>query len=370
LNHTEAAAPDHTGSSTVTAPRTTGAAKPFNEDERLAALRRYQVLDTTAEQAYDDVTTLAAVVCKAPIALISLIDQDRQWFKSRVGLEASETPRELAFCAHAILEPDIVFEVQDAHVDPRFANNPLVTGEPGIRFYAGAPLVTTDGLPIGTVCVIDREPRALSAAERKALQSLARQVVAQLELRQAMAGLELESMTDPLTSLWNRRNLDRRLHAAWDLHARERSPLSLLMIDLDHFKRINDAHGHPVGDRVLVQAAAIIRDQIGSDGLVARFGGEEFCAVMPGMAAETARERAEQVRRAIEDASWPAAHVTASVGVATAMADAEGSPNVMLTRADRALYVAKREGRNCVRQFDGWSDRLGVELHAPRPITQ
>ncbi|WP_281081802.1 sensor domain-containing diguanylate cyclase [Variovorax paradoxus] len=355
MNHTEAAAPDYPGSSTVTAPPTTGAAKPFNEDQRLAALHRYQVLDTTAEQAYDDVTTLASAVCKAPIALISLIDQDRQWFKSRVGLDASETPRELAFCAHAILQPDLVFEVQDAHLDPRFAGNPLVTGEPGIRFYAGAPLVTADGLPIGTVCVIDREPRILSAAERKALQSLARQVVAQLELRQAMAGLELESMTDPLTSLWNRRSLDRRLHAAWDLHARERSPLSLLMIDLDHFKRINDAHGHPVGDRVLVQAAAIIRDQIGNDGLVARFGGEEFCAVMPGVDAETARARAEQVRRAIEDAAWPAAHVTASVGVATATADAEGSPNVMLTRADRALYVAKRDGRNCVRQFDGWS---------------
>ncbi|WP_395321453.1 diguanylate cyclase [Variovorax sp. UC74_104] len=336
-------------------PQTTGAAKPFNEDQRLAALHRYQVLDTIAEQAYDDVTTLASAVCKAPIALISLIDQDRQWFKSRVGLDASETPRELAFCAHAILQPDIVFEVQDAHLDPRFASNPLVTGDPGIRFYAGAPLVTADGLPIGTVCVIDREPRALSAAERKALQSLARQVVAQLELRQVMAGLELESMTDPLTSLWNRRSLDRRLQAAWDLQARERSPLSLLMIDLDHFKRINDALGHPAGDRVLVQAAAIIRDQIGHDGVAARFGGEEFCVVLPGMDAETARERAEQVRRAIEGASWPAPNVTASVGVATAVVDRESSPNVMLTRADRALYVAKREGRNCVRQFDGWS---------------
>ncbi|NVM92917.1 diguanylate cyclase (GGDEF)-like protein [Variovorax sp. SG517] len=346
---------DHTVSNETAAPQTTGAAKPFNEDQRLAALHRYQVLDTIAEQAYDDVTTLASAVCKAPIALISLIDQGRQWFKSRVGLDASETPRELAFCAHAILQPDIVFEVQDAHLDPRFASNPLVTGDPGIRFYAGAPLVTADGLPIGTVCVIDREPRALSAAERKALQSLARQVVAQLELRQVMAGLELESMTDPLTSLWNRRSLDRRLQAAWDLQARERSPLSLLMIDLDHFKRINDALGHPAGDRVLVQAAAIIRDQIGHDGIAARFGGEEFCVVLPGMDAETARERAEQVRRAIEGASWPAPNVTASIGVATAVVDRESSPNVMLTRADRALYVAKREGRNCVRQFDGWS---------------
>ncbi|RYF70123.1 MAG: sensor domain-containing diguanylate cyclase [Comamonadaceae bacterium] len=349
------AAPDDEGSDKTAAPGTTGAAKPFNEDLRLAALHRYQVLDTNAEQAYDDVTTLASAVCKAPIALISLIDQDRQWFKSRVGLDASETPRELAFCAHAILQPDVVFEVQDAHLDPRFAGNPLVTGEPGIRFYAGAPLVNADGLPIGTVCVIDREPRALSAPERKALQSLARQVVAQLELRQAMAGLELESMTDALTSLWNRRSLDRRLHAAWDLRARERSPLSLLMIDLDHFKRINDTHGHPVGDQVLAQTAAIIRDQIGTDGLAARFGGEEFCVVLPGMDGETARQRAEQVRRAIEGASWPAAAVTASIGVATAVADEEGSPNVMLTRADRALYAAKRDGRNCVRQFEGWS---------------
>lgn len=313
------------------------------------------MLDTSAEQAYDDVTTLASAVCKTPIALISLIDQDRQWFKSRVGLDASETPRELAFCAHAILQPDVVFEVHDAHLDPRFAGNPLVTGEPGIRFYAGAPLVTADGLPIGTVCVIDREPRALSVVERKALQSLARQVVAQLDLRQAMAGLELESLTDPLTSLWNRRSLDRRLHAAWDFHARERSPLSLMMIDLDHFKLINDTHGHPAGDRVLVHAAAIVRDQIGHEGLAARFGGEEFCVVLPGMDAETARERAEQVRRAIEGASWPAGPVTASVGVATVVGGEEGSASVMLTRADRALYVAKRDGRNCVRQFDGWS---------------
>ncbi|MDQ0040643.1 GGDEF domain-containing protein [Variovorax boronicumulans] len=332
-----------------------GAAKPFNEEQRLAALHRYQVLDTTAEQAYDDVTTLASAVCKTPIALISLIDQDRQWFKSRVGLGVSETPRELAFCAHAILQPDEVFEVRDAQLDPRFAGSPLVTGEPGIRFYAGAPLVTADGLPIGTVCVIDREPRALAASERKALQSLARQVVAQLELRHAMAGLELESMTDPLTSLWNRRSLDRRLHAAWNLHVREAAPLSLLMIDLDHFKRINDAHGHPTGDRVLVQAAAIIRDQIGHDGLAARFGGEEFCVVLPGMDAGTAQQRAEQLRRALEDASWPDVKVTASVGVATAAADEDGSPNVMLTRADRALYVAKRDGRNRVRHFEGWS---------------
>jgi len=355
LSQSKDASLEDTAPHALAAGRSTGADKPFNEDQRLAALRRYQVLDTTAEQAYDDVTTLASAVCKTPIALISLIDEDRQWFKSRVGLDASETSRELAFCAHAILQPDEVFEVQDAHLDPRFSQSPLVMGDPCIRFYAGAPLVTADGLAIGTVCVIDREPRALSPSERKALQSLARQVVAQLELRQAMAGLELESLTDPLTSLWNRRSLDRRLHAAWDTHVLERSSLSLLMIDLDHFKRINDVYGHPVGDGVLVQAAAIIREQIGHEGLVARFGGEEFCVVLPGMDAGTAGQRAEQVRRALEDAPWSHAALTASIGVATAAANGDGSPNVMLTRADRALYVAKRDGRNRVRHFEGWS---------------
>ncbi len=331
-----------------------GAEHPRNEDRRLAGLLRFNVLDTESEQAYDDLTMLASEVCKTPIALISLIDEDRQWFKSRVGLDATETPRELSFCAYAIGQPDTVFEVQDATMDSRFSANPLVTGEPGIRFYAGAPLVTADGLAIGTVCVIDRVPRALTPSERKALQSLSRHVITQLELRQTMAELELESMTDPLTSLWNRRSFDRRLHAAWDAHARERAPMSLLMIDLDHFKRINDAFGHPAGDEVLVRIAEIVRASIGPNEVAARFGGEEFCVLLPGADVDEAQRRAETLRIAIEQAAWPNAPVTASFGVATTSATEDGCTNVMLSRADRALYDAKREGRNRVRHFHGW----------------
>lgn len=331
-----------------------GAPVPFNELQRLASLKRYRVLDTDPEQAYDDLTTLASAVCKAPIALISLIDSDRQWFKARVGMDTTETPRELAFCAHAILQPDYVLEVGDAQLDPRFAGNPLVTGDPGIRFYAGAPLVSSDGMPIGTVCVIDRMPRTLSEEERKALQSLSRQVVAQLELRQAMAGLELESMTDPLTSLWNRRSLDRKLHAAWDVHMLDKTPLSLLMIDLDHFKSINDSFGHPAGDQVLAQAAAIIRDNAGADAIAARFGGEEFCVVLADTDAAQAQRIAETIRAALQAAAWPHRQVTASIGVAIADVGDGSFPNVLLARADRALYIAKHEGRNRVAVFNGW----------------
>ena len=156
---------------------------PDNETQRLAILREYNVLDSMPEQAFDDLTLLAAQICQTPITLISLIDEDRQWFKSRVGLNAAETSRDAAFCAHAILNPDEVLEVPDAQLDPRFADNPLVTGDPHIRFYAGAPLVTADGLALGTLCVIDRVPRKLSAEQTAALQALSRTVVARLELR-------------------------------------------------------------------------------------------------------------------------------------------------------------------------------------------
>ena len=167
------------------------------EARRLETLRRYRLLDTSAEQVFDDLVQVASVVAGCPISLVSLVDVERQWFKSAVGLGATETPRDVAFCAHAILEPGQVFEIPDATQDVRFADNPLVAGSPDIRFYAGVPLVVGNGMPLGTLCVIDREPHKLTLVQREALLRLARQVVNQMEIRlqrdEALADLHAKS---------------------------------------------------------------------------------------------------------------------------------------------------------------------------------
>jgi GAF domain-containing protein len=152
-----------------------------DEAGRLEALQQLMVMDSPEEQAYDDITRMAANLCGTPMSLISLVDGQRQWFKSRVGLQASETPREVAFCAHAINNPQELMVVNDAAADARFSENALVTGDPHIRFYAGAPLVTSEGHALGTLCVLDTVPRTLSAAQLEQLQFMARQVITMLE---------------------------------------------------------------------------------------------------------------------------------------------------------------------------------------------
>ncbi len=161
---------------------------PGNEAERLAALKEYQILDTAAERMYDDLTLLAAHLCHVPIALISLVDHSRQWFKSKVGLHRQQTPRDVAFCAHTILHSDPLI-VKDATKDARFADNPLVLRVPKIRFYAGFPLTTPEGFALGTLCAIDRRPHQLTPAQTHAMQALSGQVMALLELRRVSARL-------------------------------------------------------------------------------------------------------------------------------------------------------------------------------------
>jgi PAS domain S-box-containing protein len=168
------------------------AATPIDEDERLAHLYRLGILDTQREQSFDDIAHLAMTLCEVPIAVVSLVDRERQWFKSCLGLDGTETARDLAFCAHAILTPDEVLVVEDAMLDSRFNDNPLVMGEPYIRFYAGAPLITDAGYALGTLCVVDRIPRQLNAVQLSTLKILARQIVQLLELREANSALAQE----------------------------------------------------------------------------------------------------------------------------------------------------------------------------------
>ena len=162
--------------------------QPVNEARRLEALSRYRILDTPPEQAFDDFAYIASLICRTPIATISLVDSDRQWFKARLGLELTQTPREHAFCAHTILGQETMV-VEDATADERFASSPLVTGAPHMRFYAGAPLIDGEGNGLGALCVIDNRPRSLSSEERRALEALSRQVMAQMELRRSSAEL-------------------------------------------------------------------------------------------------------------------------------------------------------------------------------------
>ena len=155
---------------------------PRNEVRRLKVLWQYDVLDTVPEEVFDDLTDIAAHICEAPVALISLVDENRQWFKSRVGVSLQETSRDISVCAHAILSDELLV-ISDATKDARFRDNPVVTGPLKIRFYAGAPLITPDGHALGTLCVLDKKPRKLRVAQLKALRVLARHVVSQLELR-------------------------------------------------------------------------------------------------------------------------------------------------------------------------------------------
>jgi GAF domain-containing protein len=162
---------------------------PPNETDRLAELESFRILDTPAEPVFDDITFLASHIYETPIALMSLVDRDRQWFKSSLGLSVPETHRDLAFCAHAIWDPTEVMVVEDAAYDPRFSNNPLVVADPSIRFYAGAPLRTSSGNALGTLCVIDRVPRQITEGEDQALRALARLVTNELEMRRAVLNL-------------------------------------------------------------------------------------------------------------------------------------------------------------------------------------
>lgn len=355
-----------------------------HEAERLAALARYNILDTLPEPAYDDVVEIASCVAGTPIALITLLDQGRQWFKARVGLAVESTPREHSFCKYLLQLPlGEMLIVPDAHADPRFANSPLVTADPDIRFYMGAPLITRDEHVLGALCVIDHVARHPTEQQIQALRALSRQVMQLLELRyrnheirellseRAVQMRELsnyqvlleqhnrqlltESRTDRLTKIGNRAALDQYLLASHQDCIKLGQPLSILLIDVDHFKPYNDQFGHPAGDEVLQQVAALLYDSCRTTDFAARYGGEEFMLILPETTARTAVQVAERLRHRIEEEQFPNRKITVSIGVARMIPRRNQQPITvpeLVRYADQALYQAKGAGRNQVMLFD------------------
>lgn len=246
--------------------------KPVDEVDRMDALRALGILDSASEERFDRMARLAKGLFDVPIALVSLVDDDRQWFKSKFGFEASETPRVISFCGHAILQDD-VFVVPDASRDGRFSDNPLVTDAPHIRFYAGCPLAAPDGSKLGTLCIIDRKPREFGREDMALLVDLAR--MAELELSAVQ-----QATMDELTQLSNRRGFESLSQHALDLCRRLQKPAALLFIDLNLFKQINDCHGHAEGDRALTNFAQRLKDTFRDSDVIGRIGGDEFAVLV------------------------------------------------------------------------------------------
>jgi diguanylate cyclase (GGDEF)-like protein len=313
------------------------------EDERLAALHRYEVLDTEPEEAFDKITMLVKSILAMPMAVVSLVDRDRQWFKSRQGVAGSETPRNISFCTHTIQDTRPLI-VTDARVDPRFSNSPLVVSEPHIRFYIGVPLRSRDGYNIGALCSMDTKVRHLSHEQVKLLENLASLVVDELELR-------VRASTDGLTGVMSRRSFSEQAVREIARSNRYGEPLSCALIDVDHFKTINDTYGHGVGDLALKSLAKICSVALRTCDYIGRIGGEEFAILLPNTDLPTALEVAERLRLAIETSAIEVADtkitITASIGVA-GFDNLLDSFEALLKSADIAMYAAKTQGRNRV----------------------
>ncbi len=336
-------------------------ALPPDEGERLQELVSLHLLDTPAEERFDRLTRLATKLFNVPVALISLVDSDRVWFKSAQGLSASESPREISFCAYAILDTKAMI-VPDTFKDERFKDNPFVKGEPHIRFYAGHPLTGPKGHRLGVLCLIDDRPRELDENDLSAFSDLAALVESELgvvrihqthqELLRERDKFRSQALVDSLTRLWNRGAILEILYSELKKAEPSGQSVGIILADLDHFKSVNDTFGHPVGDVVLVESAQRIRSCLRASDAAGRYGGEEFMILLPGADQATAAKVAERIRQAIgqEKIVTPRGivNITMSLGVGVTSKGMNMDMDMVVAQVDKALYSAKRDGRNQV----------------------
>ncbi|MEB3199017.1 MAG: sensor domain-containing diguanylate cyclase [Synechococcaceae cyanobacterium] len=315
---------------------------PVDEEQRLRDLERYGIIGLASDQHFERIVNLAASIFHTPIAVISLVEANRQWFLSQQGLEVQETPRDRAFCAHAIAGDDL-FVIPDALNDERFATNPLVLGDPHVRFYAGAPLRSSHGHNLGSFCVIDRQPRpTLDESQRCQLRWLGELVMRELELRR-LAHL------CPITGLPTRHAFLSIGQREFNRARQDHQDLSLLCFDLDNFNQINIRWGHHAGDALLQDLSRLSRGFLREQDYAGRIGDGQFGLLLVGMNSSDALVLAEQLRSAVgqmhgvHSRSEFQLHIS---GGLTALTPRDDSFLQLLSRADQALQLAKGNGRN------------------------
>lgn len=332
---------------------------PVNELIRQEVLDNQELLDTPADPYLDVLVRVVSEMFEVKTVLISLVDRERQWFKARHGLDAPETPRNISFCGHAILQEEL-FVVEDTHLDERFADNPIVTSPPFLRFYAGQPLYTQDGHAIGTLCLLNPKPKHLNSKQKQRLKDMAILAEGYLklrhmsehakELRAALSREQRKTMLDSLTQLWNRAGLEHFLPREQQRAEERGLKLGLLFCDLDYFKRVNDVHGHGAGDKVLWESARRIAAAVRPQDIVTRSGGEEFVVLTQVHDEQELRRIGKRIRLSVALAPIEAGEVqlNLTISIGCALAEPEEDTDRALKRADRALYHAKGNGRDRV----------------------
>ena len=309
---------------------------PQDEEARLNALRSLNVLDTPSEERFDRLTRLAKRMFDVPIALVSLVDENRQWFKSCIGLNVSETPRDISFCGHAILGNEI-FIIPDATEDERFSDNPLVLNEPYIRFYAGCPLRYLDGSMLGTLCIIDTQPRVLNREDLDALKDLA-----ELAEHELMA-VQLATL-DELTKISNRRGFIKLAQHSLDICSRHNISASLVFFDLNKFKSINDTFGHSEGDKALIAFSDQMKNTFRDSDVIGRLGGDEFAVLLTDTSLEPAEKTVSRFRISMElynKESNLGYEISFSEGIVAIDHEKNISLESLLNQADSLMYEKK-----------------------------
>lgn len=311
------------------------------ETERLAALQQLDMLDTPRDPGFNRIVRIVKQTFEVDIGIVSFIDAHRQWYKACSGLTQDEMPRQDTFCQHVVAAEDPII-VQDATKDPRFSQNPAVTGDAHIRFYAGVPLKTAEGHVVGTVCAINRRPRSFSSRDLSILEELAGAAMDRVELLQTAS-------TDSLTGAMTRRAFKQEAERLISLAIRHRHDLSCLVLDVDHFKQVNDNHGHAAGDEVLKAVASACRTVMREEDLFGRQGGEEFAILLAHVDLKGMLTIAERLRTLVNDLSIDVPtgkiQVTASFGIA-ALSIVAKDVDTLIAQADAAMYQAKQTGRN------------------------